>query len=73
MARLLSLPEPPTAVFAYSDELAFAAIAHARGPGRRAPGRVAAKLAVRLVAGEDGVSDVRVPTRLVDRGSTSVR
>ena len=35
-------------------------------------GRLAAELAVRLVAGEDGVSDVRVPTRLVDRGSTSV-
>ena len=34
MARLLALPEPPTAVFAYSDELAFAAVAHLRDPGR---------------------------------------
>jgi LacI family repressor for deo operon, udp, cdd, tsx, nupC, and nupG len=102
MARLLSLAEPPTAVFAYSDELAFAAIAHARSVGLRVPedlsvlgidghpmgellgvttvdqdvarqGRLAAELAVRLVSGEDGVSEVRVPTRLVDRGSTSVR
>jgi LacI family repressor for deo operon, udp, cdd, tsx, nupC, and nupG len=37
MARLLDLPEPPTAVFAYSDELAFAAIAHARASGVRVP------------------------------------
>ena len=37
MARLLQLPEPPTAVFAYSDELAFAAIIHARGAGLRVP------------------------------------
>jgi DNA-binding LacI/PurR family transcriptional regulator len=37
MARLLALPEPPTAVFAYSDELAFAAIAHARSVGVRVP------------------------------------
>jgi DNA-binding LacI/PurR family transcriptional regulator len=37
MARLLALPEPPTAVFAYSDELAFAAVAHARAAGLRVP------------------------------------
>jgi LacI family repressor for deo operon, udp, cdd, tsx, nupC, and nupG len=37
MARLLALAEPPTAVFAYSDELAFAAIAHARSVGLRVP------------------------------------
>jgi LacI family repressor for deo operon, udp, cdd, tsx, nupC, and nupG len=37
MARLLALPEPPTAVFAYSDELAFAAMAHARSTGLRVP------------------------------------
>jgi DNA-binding LacI/PurR family transcriptional regulator len=36
-ARLLSLPEPPTAVFAYSDELAFAAIRQARSTGVRVP------------------------------------
>ena len=100
MARLLALAEPPTAVFAYSDELAFAAIAHARSVGLRVPedlsvlgidghplcelfdvttvdqdvatqGRLAAELAVRLVSGEREVSDVHVPTRLVDRGSTS--
>lgn len=37
MARLLAVPEPPTAVFAYSDELAIAAIAHARSVGVRVP------------------------------------
>ena len=37
MARLLALPDPPTAVFAYSDEMAFAAMAHARWSGRRVP------------------------------------
>lgn len=37
MARLLALPEAPTAVFAYSDELAFAAMAHARSTGLRVP------------------------------------
>jgi len=37
MARLLALPEPPTAVFAYSDELAFAAVAHLRTQGLRVP------------------------------------
>ncbi len=100
MARLLDLPERPTAVFAYSDELALAAIAHARSAGLDVPGdvsvvgidghplgvlmdlttidqdvagqgRLAAELAVRLVSGDDDVSDVEVTTRLVDRGSTS--
>jgi DNA-binding LacI/PurR family transcriptional regulator len=37
MARLLALPEPPTAVFAYSDELALAAVVHARSAGVRVP------------------------------------
>jgi LacI family transcriptional regulator, repressor for deo operon, udp, cdd, tsx, nupC, and nupG len=37
MARLLATREPPTAVFAYSDELALAAIAHARSAGLRVP------------------------------------
>jgi DNA-binding LacI/PurR family transcriptional regulator len=37
MARLLELAEPPTAVFAYSDELAFAAVAHLRDHGLRVP------------------------------------
>ena len=37
MARLLETGVPPTAVFAYSDELAFAAIAHARSVGLRVP------------------------------------
>jgi LacI family repressor for deo operon, udp, cdd, tsx, nupC, and nupG len=36
-ATLLALPDPPTAVFAYSDELAFAAMAHARSTGLRVP------------------------------------
>jgi LacI family transcriptional regulator, repressor for deo operon, udp, cdd, tsx, nupC, and nupG len=99
MARLLASAEPPTAVFAYSDELAFAAIAHARAVGLRVPedlsvlgvdghplgellgvttvdqdvagqGRLAAELAVRLVSGETGVSDLQVAVRLVERGST---
>jgi LacI family repressor for deo operon, udp, cdd, tsx, nupC, and nupG len=100
MARLLAMPEPATAVFAYSDELAFAAIAHARAEGLRVPedlsvvgvdghplgelldvttvdqdvarqGRLAAGLAVRLVAGDKQVADVDVAVRLVERGSTS--
>jgi LacI family repressor for deo operon, udp, cdd, tsx, nupC, and nupG len=37
MARLLASADPPTAVFAYSDELAFAAIAYARSAGVRVP------------------------------------
>ncbi len=37
VAQLLALPSPPTAVFAYSDELAFAAVAHARAHGVRVP------------------------------------
>jgi LacI family repressor for deo operon, udp, cdd, tsx, nupC, and nupG len=37
MERLLALPEPPTAVFAYSDELGFAAMAQARAAGLRVP------------------------------------
>ncbi|MET0526706.1 MAG: LacI family DNA-binding transcriptional regulator [Nocardioides sp.] len=47
MALLLALPEPPTAVFAYSDELAFAAIAHARAQGLAVPGDLS-------VVGTDG-------------------
>jgi LacI family repressor for deo operon, udp, cdd, tsx, nupC, and nupG len=37
MARLLTLDEPPTAVFAYSDEIAFAAVTAARDAGLRVP------------------------------------
>jgi LacI family transcriptional regulator, repressor for deo operon, udp, cdd, tsx, nupC, and nupG len=37
MARLLALPDPPTAVFAYSDEIAIAAIGHVRSVGLRVP------------------------------------
>ncbi|HEX5089822.1 MAG TPA: LacI family DNA-binding transcriptional regulator [Nocardioides sp.] len=98
MGRLLALPDPPTAVFAYSDELAFAAMAHARSSGLRVPedvsvvgmdghplgeqvgvttvdqdvagqGRLAAEMAVRLLAGEQ-VRDLDVPVRLVQRGSS---
>jgi DNA-binding LacI/PurR family transcriptional regulator len=47
MARLLALSAPPTAVFAYSDELAFAAIAHARAQGLAVPGDLS-------VVGTDG-------------------
>lgn len=36
--RLLALPDPPTAVFAYSDEIAFAAMTHARQRGLKVPG-----------------------------------
>jgi LacI family transcriptional regulator, repressor for deo operon, udp, cdd, tsx, nupC, and nupG len=35
--RLLALADPPTAVFAYSDELAFAAVTRARSAGLRVP------------------------------------
>jgi LacI family transcriptional regulator, repressor for deo operon, udp, cdd, tsx, nupC, and nupG len=37
MAELLSLPEPPTAVFAHSDELAFGAMSTIRRAGLRVP------------------------------------
>jgi DNA-binding LacI/PurR family transcriptional regulator len=37
MRRLLALPEPPTAVFAASDEMAFGAIAEARAAGVDVP------------------------------------
>lgn len=37
MAGLLDLPEPPTAVFAMSDEMAFGAIAEMRSRGLRSP------------------------------------
>lgn len=37
MERLLALAEPPTAVFAYSDEIAYAAMAGARHAGLRVP------------------------------------
>ena len=37
MADLLALPDPPTAVFAYSDELAFGAIRHLQDAGLRVP------------------------------------
>ena len=100
MRRILELPDRPTAVFAYSDELAFAAIACARAAGLKVPGelsvigvdghplgdllgvttvdqdvagqgRLAAELAVRLVAGDRQVADVEMACRLVDRGSTA--
>ncbi len=100
MDRLLALPDRPTAVFTYSDELAFAATGRARAAGLRVPedlsvigidghplgellgvttvdqdvagqGRLAAELAVRLVGGAERVSDVDVPCRLLERGSTA--
>ena len=37
MAALLALPEPPTAVFAYSDEIAFSAWVHLTARGLRVP------------------------------------
>lgn len=37
MALLLTLPEPPTAVFAYSDEIAFSAWTHLTANGMRVP------------------------------------
>lgn len=36
-AALLALPEPPTAIFASNDEMAFGVMAAARGCGRRIP------------------------------------
>ncbi|GAA1895610.1 LacI family DNA-binding transcriptional regulator [Streptomyces sodiiphilus] len=40
MARLLSLPDPPTAVFAESDQMAFGALRTLRRMGLRAPADV---------------------------------
>jgi LacI family transcriptional regulator, repressor for deo operon, udp, cdd, tsx, nupC, and nupG len=37
VVRLLALPDPPTAVFAYSDEIAFAAVTGARRAGLSVP------------------------------------
>ncbi len=37
MKRLLDLPDPPTAVFAYSDEIAISALQHLRTRGLRCP------------------------------------
>jgi DNA-binding LacI/PurR family transcriptional regulator len=37
VAMLLDLPDPPTAVFAYSDEIAFSAWAHLTSRGLRVP------------------------------------
>ena len=37
MSRLLSLREPPTAVFAHSDEIAFGAMRTARQAGMKVP------------------------------------
>lgn len=37
VGRLLALPEPPTAVFAYSDELAISALSALHRHGRRVP------------------------------------
>ena len=41
MASLLDVPNPPTAVFAMSDEMAFGAIAEMRSRGMRSPDDVA--------------------------------
>lgn len=38
LARLLALPEPPTAVFAYSDEIGLGALEAARRSGLEVPG-----------------------------------
>jgi DNA-binding LacI/PurR family transcriptional regulator len=41
ISRLLALPDPPTAVFCYSDELAVGATVELRGRGLSVPGDVA--------------------------------
>lgn len=40
MATLLALPDPPTAVFAYSDEIALGALRHLQTMGIAVPGRM---------------------------------
>jgi DNA-binding LacI/PurR family transcriptional regulator len=40
MAKLLELPDPPTAVFAYSDEIALGALRHLQSRGIDVPGRM---------------------------------
>ncbi|WP_324650549.1 LacI family DNA-binding transcriptional regulator [Georgenia sp. H159] len=99
---LLSLPEPPTAVFAANDLMAIATIDAARDVGLRVPedlsvvgfddvpeavaatpplttvaqpiqrmGVEAIGLLVQLIAGTEVTTEhIRLPTRLVERGST---
>jgi len=70
MLRLLALDEPPTAVFAGSDEMAFGALAALREVGRSAP-RDVSVIGVddHELAGAAGLTTVRQP--VVEQGRTA--
>lgn len=77
MAELLSLPEPPTAVFAHSDEVAFGALRSIRRAGLKVPDDVSVigvddhPLAAQLdltTIGQDVLRQGRLAARLVVDG-----
>lgn len=99
MARLLGVRDPPSAVYAHSDEVALGAARTLRRAGLRVPqdvsligiddhplaaltdlttvaqpvreqGRMAGRMVVAVLRGEDSPRSVTLPTRLVPRGST---
>jgi DNA-binding LacI/PurR family transcriptional regulator len=72
MRQLLALEEPPTAVFAGSDEMAFGALAALRETGRSAP-RDVSVIGVddHELAAATGLTTVRQP--VVDQGRTAAR
>ena len=68
MAALLDLPEPPTAVFLMSDEMAFGALQTLRERGLRAGGDVSViGFDDHPVAAAAGLSTVRQPVREIGR------
>jgi LacI family transcriptional regulator len=81
-ATLLDLPEPPTAIFAFNDSIAFGALRAARGRGLRVPEDLSvvgfddiepatlvtpALTTVRQPLGEMGRTAVNVLVRLLER------
>jgi DNA-binding LacI/PurR family transcriptional regulator len=72
MRRLLALEEPPTAVFAGSDEMAFGALATLREAGRSAPHDLSVVgVDDHEVAAAAGLTTVRQP--VLDQGRTAAR